>query len=32
MDLGSAVALDYHERVPFKFNGKIEKINVRYTD
>ena len=32
MDLGAAVALDYHERVPFKFNGKIEKINIRYTD
>jgi len=32
MDLGSAVALEYHERVPFKFNGKIEKINIKYTD
>jgi len=32
MDLGSAVALDYHDRVPFKFNGKINKINIRYTD
>jgi len=32
MDTGSAVALEYHERVPFKFNGKIGKINIRYTD
>ena len=32
MDLGSAVALEYHERVPFKFNGKIEKVNIKYID
>ena len=32
MDTGSAVALDYHERVPFKFDGKIEKINIRYIE
>jgi hypothetical protein len=30
MDLGSPVALDYHTRAPFKFNGKIEKINIKY--
>lgn len=30
MDLGSPVALDYHDRVPFKFTGKIEKINIKY--
>ncbi|MCB9158358.1 MAG: arylsulfatase [Caldilineaceae bacterium] len=30
MDLGSPVALDYYERAPFKFNGKIEKINIKY--
>jgi hypothetical protein len=30
MDLGSPVALDYHERAPFKFNGKIEKIHIKY--
>ena len=30
MDLGSAVALEYHNRVPFKFNGKIEKVNIKY--
>ncbi len=31
-DLGSPVALDYYDRSPFKFNGKIEKIHIRYTD
>jgi len=31
-DTGSAVAMEYHKRVPFKFNGKIEKIHIRYTD
>jgi arylsulfatase len=30
MDLGSPVSLDYHERAPFKFNGTIEKINIKY--
>lgn len=30
MDLGSPVALDYHHRVPFKFNGKIERIHIKY--
>ena len=30
MDLGSPVSLDYHDRAPFKFNGKIEKINIKY--
>ncbi len=32
MDLGSAVASEYHERVPFKFNGTIEKVNIKYID
>ena len=32
VDLGSQVALDYFDRAPFKFNGKIEKINIRYTN
>ena len=32
VDLGSPVALDYFDRAPFRFNGKIEKINIRYTD
>ena len=31
-DLGSPVALDYFDRAPFRFNGKIEKINIRYID
>ncbi len=31
MDLGSPVALDYHERAPFKFNGKIDRVHIRYT-
>jgi arylsulfatase len=30
VDLGSPVALDYHERAPFKFNGKIEKVHIKY--
>jgi len=32
MDMGSGVAMEYHEKVPFKFNGKIEKINIKYID
>ncbi len=28
--LGSPVSLDYHKKVPFKFNGTINKVNVRY--
>jgi len=32
MDLGSAVALDYHEQIPFKFGGTIESLNIRYID
>ena len=31
-DLGSPVSLDYFDRAPFKFNGKIEKINIKYID
>ena len=31
-DLGSPVALDYFERAPFRFNGKIEKIHIGYTN
>jgi hypothetical protein len=30
MDLGSPVSLDYHDRAPFKFTGRIEKVNIRY--
>ncbi len=31
-DLGSPVALDYLDRAPFVFSGKIEKIHIRYLD
>lgn len=29
VDLGSSVSLDYFDRAPFKFDGKIEKMEVR---
>jgi hypothetical protein len=29
-DLGSPVSLDYFDKAPFKFNGKIEKVHVKY--
>jgi arylsulfatase len=29
MDLGSPVSLDYAERRPFKFDGKIKEVSVR---
>lgn len=32
LDLGSPVALDYYDRAPFRFNGKINKIDIRYID
>jgi hypothetical protein len=28
LDLGSPVSLDYFDRAPFKFDGKIEKVTV----
>lgn len=28
VDLGSPVARDYFERAPFKFTGKISKVQV----
>ena len=28
VDLGSPVSLDYYDRAPFKFEGKIEKLTV----
>jgi arylsulfatase len=31
-DLGSPVALDYFDRAPFAFNGKINKIHIGYID
>jgi arylsulfatase len=32
VDLGSPVALDYYDRAPFAFSGKIEKIHISYVD
>jgi len=32
MDLGSPVSLDYHEHAPFKFDGKIETVQIKYLD
>jgi hypothetical protein len=29
-DLGSPVSLDYADRGPFKFTGKIEKVTLKY--
>lgn len=31
-DLGSPVAMDYLDRAPFEFSGKIEKIHISYVD
>ena len=31
-DLGSPVSLDYMDRAPFAFNGKINKIHIGYID
>jgi arylsulfatase A-like enzyme len=28
--LGSPVSMDYREKAPFKFNGKIEQVHVKY--
>jgi arylsulfatase len=30
VDLGSVVSLDYFDRRPFRFNGKIEKVEVEF--
>lgn len=30
VDLGSPVVLDYYDRSPFKFNGRIEDVHVAY--
>jgi hypothetical protein len=30
MLLGSPVSLDYYDKAPFKFNGVIEKVHVKY--
>src|SRR5208282_1276304 len=29
-DLGSPVSLDYYDKAPFAFNGKIEQVQVKY--
>jgi hypothetical protein len=29
--LGSPVSFDYREKAPFKFNGMIERVHMRYT-
>jgi len=31
-DLGSPVAMDYLDRAPFEFSGKIERIHISYID
>ena len=28
VDLGSSVSIDYFDRRPFRFNGKIDKVDV----
>ena len=32
IDLGSPVAMDYLDRAPFQFSGKIEKIHISHVD
>ena len=32
MDLNSPVALDYFDRAPFRFTGKINSINIKYIE
>ncbi|MEA1998422.1 MAG: arylsulfatase, partial [Euryarchaeota archaeon] len=32
MDYGSGVAMEYAHHIPYKFNGKINKINIKYID
>ncbi|WP_340112132.1 arylsulfatase [Maribellus mangrovi] len=32
VDLGSPVSLDYYYRAPFRFNGQINQINIKYID
>jgi arylsulfatase len=31
IDLGSPVSVDYYDQAPFKFNGKITNVHVKYT-
>ena len=30
VDLGSPVSLDYYNKAPFKFTGKINRVNIKY--
>jgi arylsulfatase A-like enzyme len=32
MDANAPVSLDYYDRAPFKFNGKIEKVYIKYLE
>ncbi len=32
ISLGSPVSPDYYDKKPFKFNGTIDRVHVRYTD
>jgi hypothetical protein len=32
VDPGSPVAMDYLDRAPFEFNGKIDKIHISYIE
>jgi len=32
LDLGSPVSEEYYEKAPYKFNGKINTLDVKYTD
>ena len=32
LDLGSPVAMDYLDRAPFEFTGRINSINIKYID
>jgi arylsulfatase len=31
-DLGSPVSLEYFDKAPFKFNGTIDQVFVKYTN
>lgn len=31
-DLGSPVSIDYYDKAPFKFNGDIAQVHVKYTE
>jgi arylsulfatase len=31
-DLGSPVSIDYYDHAPFKFNGEIAEVRVKYTE